>query len=223
LRIQLGSSAIRGAENMAIGRLVLIGAAVIGLLGPGTARANVISGSLWAVTDVAAQEATLLNVPSTTPDVTFTSPSTLTFSSIAGYNVADFLATGGASILTGSAAALSRILDVGDAGTLMELTGTIAVHTGESFTLTHDDGITLLIGGIPVIAAPGPAFAETTTAIYTGPGGDLPLTLVYGECCGPPAELVGSLADSLPEPSSLPILLSSLVGFEVIRRRKFRA
>jgi hypothetical protein len=142
------------------------------------------------------------------PDVTFSVPSpnpactgvfagdTLCFNSNASanaYTLGGFLASGGATVLTGSAAALAANLD----NTVFEFTGTVTV-TGtvtspEMFQAGHDDGLTLTIGNVTVISAPGPTAFTTTPATYNGPPGTFPFDLVYGECCGPPAVLGISL------------------------------
>jgi hypothetical protein len=139
------------------------------------------------------------------PDVTFSVPSpnpactgetfggdTLCFNSNAadnGYTLGGFLATGGATVLSGSAAALAHDLN----NTVFEFTGSVAVTNNESFQAGHDDGLQLQIGNILVINAPGPTAFSSTTATYTGSSGTFPFDLVYGECCGPPAVLGISL------------------------------
>lgn len=92
--------------------------------------------------------------------------------------------------------------------------GVVTVTTGETFTAGHDDGLTLTIGGIPVISAPGPTSFVLTTETYTGPSGTLPFQLVYGECCGAPAALSISLPleTVTPEPSSFILAGVALLG-----------
>ena len=173
-------------------------------------------------------------------DVTFSVPSptnpacsgifsgdTLCFNSGAagnGYTLGGFLATGGATVLTGSAAALAANLN----NTVFEFTGTVTVTTGEMFQAGHDDGLQLRIGSILVINAPGPTGFTTTPATYTGPSGTLAFDLVYGECCGPPALLGISLPlisppAAAPEPSSLVLLGSALFGCLAVRLRRRKA
>jgi hypothetical protein len=145
------------------------------------------------------------------PDVTFSVPSpnpactgvfagdTLCFNSGAatnGYTLGGFLATGGATILTGSQAALNSSLDpdgTNATGTVFEFTGTVTVTNGQSFQAGHDDGLQLQIGNNLVINAPGPTSFSTTMNTYTGPTGTFPFDLVYGETGGPPAVLGVSL------------------------------
>jgi hypothetical protein len=141
------------------------------------------------------------------PDVTFSVPSpnntactgdfagdTLCFNSNAadnGYTLGGFLATGGATVLSGSAAALAHDLN----NTVFEFTGSVTVTAGQTFQAGHDDGLQLQIGNILVIDAPNPTAFTTTPATYpsTAPSGTFPFDLVYGECCGPPAVLGISL------------------------------
>jgi hypothetical protein len=161
------------------------------------------------------------------PDVTFSVPSpsnpactgifvgdTLCFNSSAasdGYTVGGFLATGDATILTGSAAALTASLD----NTVFEFTGTVTVVTGQMFQAGHDDGLQLMIGSTLVIDAPGPTGFTTTPATYTGPSGTFAFDLVYGECCGPPAALGVALpfqsTPGVPEPATLALLSVCLI------------
>jgi len=59
-------------------------------------------------------------------------------------------------------------------GTLIQLLGTVSVTSGQSFSVAHDDGLTLIIGGLTVINAPEPTAPTTTSATYTGPAGNQP-------------------------------------------------
>ena len=72
---------------------------------------------------------------------------------------------------------------------MFNFTGTVSVTTGEIFTAGHDNGLTRTIGGVTVIDAPGPTGFAVTTETYAGLTGNEPFQLVYGECCGAPADL----------------------------------
>jgi len=193
--------------------------AVAGLL-PAMAVPTAL-GSLYEVSSAIANSATPANVPAGPADVTFTAPSNpLSFNptdSSSIYLIGSWLATGGATILTGSG-------HLGDSmdNTLINFTGTVSVTNGQKFAAGHDDGVTLVIGGTTVINAPAGTSYVVTSSTYTGPSGNQPFQLVYGECCGPPGALLVDLpfVSPVPEPASLAVFGAGLLGLGFLRRRK---
>ena len=163
------------------------------------ARANTVTGSIWENNPTAAEDASPANVPLTTPDVTFTtqSGSGINFTSGDLDTIGEFLNSNGSitTVLTGASHLGNSLTN-----TIFNFTGTVSVTNGQMFTATHDDGLTLIIGGITVIDKVDPTSALTETFTYTGPAGDQPFQLVYGECCGAP----GVLQISLPLTSPVP-------------------
>lgn len=190
---------------------LMLGAAVLltAIAVAGPAYANVATGSIWENETAASQDATPANVPGTTPDVTFSVPTPIDFSSGALYTIGEFLSSGGATVLTGSGE-LGNTLD----DTIFNFTGNVSVTSGQTFTVGHDDGLTLVIGGLTVISEPLPTSFVVTTETYTGPSGNLPFQLVYGECCGAPADLSISLPlnGATPEPSTWVMLVLGFAG-----------
>jgi hypothetical protein len=187
-------------------RKLLVGTALALLAFSSAASANTVLGSLWENEPV---NATPGNVPGTTPDVTFTVNSPFTFTSGGAYTIGEFLASAGATPLTG-------FLKLGDTlnNTIFNFTGQVTVTTGQTFTVTHDDGLTLIINGITVIDEPGPTSPVTDTHTYTGASGTFSFQLVYSEVQGPPAELQISLPlqSAVPEPSTWAMMIIGFAG-----------
>jgi PEP-CTERM motif len=153
--------------------------------------------------------------------VTFDVNAPLNFSGTS-VNVGTWLASGGAfNIVENTSGALTRLMDTGSEETLVQFLGTVTVGTGQMFNVTHDDGLTLIIGGLDLGLSPGPTAPVVSVATYTGPSGNLPFQLVYGECCGGPAVLHVDLPfqPGVPEPGTLAILGGGLL-LGVTRRRR---
>jgi hypothetical protein len=202
-------------------------AAGVALAGAGLAQANTISGNLWRVPEAAAQHAVPANVPSTIPDVVFDVDSPLNFGSVnLGRNstIGTWLENAGAShVVENTPGTLGAPMDNGTQGTLLEFSGIVTVTNGQTFTVAHDDGVTLIIDGQDTGLNAGPTAPTTSTATYTGPTGTFPFQLIYGECCGGEAVLQVSLpfTSAVPEPEAYAMFMAGLglMGF-LARRRK---
>jgi hypothetical protein len=199
---------------------------------PGTVQAST-AGSLWENTGAwgenwsATDTGPGANVtPIGSPNVTFTLPNGgLDFDSrnaANGYTIGGWLATGGATIVTGA----------GEAGNTMDniivtISGMVSVTSGETFTVQQDDGLVLTIAGNTVLNNPGPNSPTQYTGTYNGPSGNQPFTLEYSEIDGPPAVLAIDLPfTQIPEPRNMAagalLLLFGASALRKLRKRQLR-
>lgn len=207
-----------------INKTLLAAAIALGMATLGT-QANTVNGSLWEQVDSHIDtDGSFANVAIMqgirAADVTFTvnSPISLNSYGANGYLIGGFLASGGATITSDPGGAANRTLN----NTLFYFTGLVSVYNGQTFSVWHDDGLQLKIGGVMIVDVPGPTSPIETSYSWTGADGTYEFELAYAENCGAPGVLKVDLPlRSVPDGGSTLVLLGGVLGLLGIAGRRF--
>lgn len=160
-----------------------------------------------------------------TATFTVTNPGSTDFNFVgnspSSYTLGGFLASGGGTVnfLTGGGASTDSINN-----DVFEFTGTTTLVSGDTYTITHDDGMYLYVNGALVISSGSPTVAIPSSFVATT-SGPVSFDLLYAEVNGEPAVLSGNLGSiaPTPEPSSFILLGSGLLAAAGVVRRRLAA
>jgi PEP-CTERM motif len=217
-------------------KLLLATTAALGLVVSAGAANATLTYTVWSGATVL-DHAADFPVPTTDLIATFTDPGNpINFADLSGPAspnlfssfftppvLAEYEAAGG----NGSASMSSS--DTGtDISTFIRITETYDTTSSFAGTVEHDDGAQIFVGGNSSTGAGAtlicgnPAEASENEQTCSFPAGLENLTLLYTEDNGAPSILIASIPpeSAIPEPASMALLGSGLLGLSVLRRRR---
>lgn len=196
-------------------------AGAVSALALASAANAAVNVSIWTDQAAASANATLAQAATLGAANGVTSVNAINFDSSNGYTVGAFLNSPAGL----SATTFNHSLD----NTYMYFTGQLFLNAGgNSFVVSHDDGLQLNIDGLGlVVNQPGPtAPVDTPFNVNAPTAGLYNFQLSYGECCGPPARLVfninGTAVGGVPEPATWAMLLGGFGLAGAVTRRRVR-